>query len=117
MQRLTRYIKRWELFNQSDETDIAHMFLDHESRVMALEAAASAADTIVWNEVPSGTLNGINILFILANAPDSQDKTSVYLNGLLMKPGADFILMGAMIWFDPDQIPQPGDNLLVTYAY
>lgn len=111
--KLARSVRRHSLLNESDASDIGNILTEHEADVTTLDAQVAALEAfgiVVWNEVPSGTLNGINILFVLTQPPLHQDKVQLYRNGLLMKPGDDFTLMGTMIWFDVNQIPQSGDN-------
>src|SRR5262249_14315181 len=39
-------------------------------------------------EVPSGSVNGMNLLFTLANAPSPASSLALYRNGLLMRQGS-----------------------------
>jgi hypothetical protein len=74
-------------------------------------------------EAPSGSVNGTNTIFVLANNPVAGTE-SVYLNGILQEPGAgnDYTLMtapndssstGAEITFA--DAPVSGDRIRVTY--
>lgn len=47
---------------------------------------------LVFDETPSGTLNGSNVSFTLANAPNPGDSLTLYLNGILQLYGMDFTL-------------------------
>lgn len=49
--------------------------------------APKGSETWVANEIPSGTVNGTNKIFVLANTPVSGSVT-VYLNGVALTPGA-----------------------------
>jgi len=75
--------------------------------------------TPVENETPSGTINGVNAAFTLANNPDPDSSLRLSLNGLRMRAGAgnDYTLSGATITFETDQIPQTEDILLADYRY
>jgi len=67
------------------------------------------------NETPSGTINGTNVTFTLANTPSNQ--ISLYLNGQYMVPGAgeDYTLSGSTITMAA--APIVGDKLRVCYSY
>lgn len=65
---------------------------------------------------PSGTVDGSNKVFTLANAPSPAGSLLLYRNGLLMSPGGvDFTLSGATITFVDESTPQTGDLLRATY--
>lgn len=85
----------------------------------AISAAAAGTDymapaNFVVRETPSGTINGSNATFTLANTPVSGTE-EVYLNGLLQDPGAgnDYTISGATITML--NVPVPGDKLRTTY--
>ena len=69
---------------------------------------------MICNEVPSGSINGSNTVFTLANTPVT-DSLSIFLNGLLQEPGAgnDYNLSTATITFTT--APESGDILLANY--
>lgn len=69
---------------------------------------------IVVRETPSGSVNGSNAAFALANTPVAGSE-QVFLNGLLQEPGAgnDYTISGANITFL--SAPQTGDRIRVTY--
>jgi hypothetical protein len=68
----------------------------------------------IFNEVPSGLTNNSNTVFTLANTP-ILDKQSIFLNGVLQKPGAgnDYTISGATITFN--DAPKNNDVLLANY--
>jgi len=75
----------------------------------------------VVRETPSGTVNGSNATFTLANTPISGTE-QVYVNGVLQNAGGnDYSISGATITFTSsgtpslDGRPQTGDVVLVTY--
>lgn len=85
----------------------------------AISAAAAGTDYIapsgfITRETPTGTVNGSNATFTLANTPLSGAE-QVYLNGLQQDPGAgnDYTISGATITML--NVPVPGDKLRVTY--
>lgn len=68
------------------------------------------------NETPSGTINGTNAVFTLANTPSPAGSLNLYLNGQLMKAGGeDFTLATATITFV--DAPPSGSILLASYRY
>lgn len=68
----------------------------------------------IVNETPSGTVNGSNTVFTIANTPVS-GKEQVFLNGILMESGSgnDYTISGATITFAV--APLSGDKVRVTY--
>lgn len=70
---------------------------------------------IVEGEIPSGTLNGVNTVFTLANTPNPQTSLKLYLNGLRQQVGAgnDYTLSGATITFSV--APVATDVILADY--
>jgi hypothetical protein len=67
------------------------------------------------NETPSGTINGVNVTFTLANTPSNQ--IALYLNGQYMVPGAgeDYTLSGSTITMAA--APVVGDKIRACYQY
>jgi hypothetical protein len=72
------------------------------------------ASNMVIRETPTGTINGSNTTFTLANTPTANSE-QVYLNGLLLEPGAgnDYTISGATITMLA--VPQTGDRLKASY--
>lgn len=70
----------------------------------------------VTRETPSGTVNGSNVTFTLANTPTSGTET-VYVNGVALDSGAgnDYTISGLTITFLSGAIPQTGDKVRVSY--
>lgn len=68
-------------------------------------------------EVPSGIVNGLNQIFIVANTPSPTSSVEVYHNGILMEQGLDYTIAGGTITFAPVSVPQVGDIVLVNYRY
>lgn len=72
-----------------------------------------APSSIVTRETPSGTINGSNTAFTLANTPIAGTE-HVYLNGLLQEPaGEDYTISGTSITYTV--APVSGDRLRVSY--
>lgn len=103
------------------ESNDAVLFVDTpDSFVVFTEGAQglSGATALVWNETPSGTLDGSNATFTLASSPASSSKLLLSNNGLLLQHGAsnDFVLSTNSITFNAGAIPVSGDSLLATYS-
>lgn len=72
------------------------------------------AVTLVFNETPTGTVNGSNAVFTLAHTPVAG--VLVSLNGLVQAPGAgrDYTVSGQTLTFSTP--PETGDIILTTYV-
>ncbi len=68
-------------------------------------------------ELPSGTINGSNTVFALANPPSPAASLDLFLNGLMMKQGVDYTLASNVATFLTAATPQTGDTLLASYRY
>lgn len=79
---------------------------------------AAAAVSFAFNEVPTGTVNGSNDTFTLANTPTS-GTVRLYVNGQRLKVGSgnDYTISSATITFESGAIPATGDVLLADYHY
>ena len=66
-------------------------------------------------EIPSGAVNAVNTTFTLNFSPSPAASLTLFRNGLLMKPGTDYSLTGAVITFFSTSAPQAGDGLLASY--
>lgn len=85
----------------------------------AITAAVASTDYLapasrVTRETPSGTVNGANTVFSLANTPIVGTE-EVYLNGLQQEPGAgnDYTISGLTITYLT--APVSGDKIRVSY--
>jgi len=78
------------------------------------EASVNALTTanFIFNEVPSGTINGTNATFTLANTPTS-GTVRIYLNGLRQKLTTQYTISGGTITML--NVPGTGDDLIVDY--
>jgi phage-related tail fiber protein len=89
--------------------------VDAKGRVTAgTSASFLQAANIVTRETPSGLVNGSNTVFVLANTPIAGTE-EVFINGLLMEPGAgnDYTISGSTI--TTLFVLQPGDKIRVSY--
>lgn len=66
------------------------------------------------NEIPVGTLNSINTVFILSNPPLT-NSLHLYLRGLRLKNTVDYTISGLTITMM--LIPDSGDSFLADYRY
>jgi len=89
-----------------------------EGQVIRVGASGPQASTPVDMETPSGTVNGTNATFTLANTPIA-GTVKVFLNGVRMEPGAgnDFTRSGDTLTMLTTSIPVSGDKLRVDYEY
>jgi hypothetical protein len=69
--------------------------------------------TFVDDETPSGTINGTNATFTLANGPNPAASLQVNLNGQVQTLTADYTLTGSTITML--RIPQTGASLKASY--
>jgi hypothetical protein len=66
----------------------------------------------VYNETPSGTINGSNVTFTLANTPVS-GKVSLYKNGLKLSP-SEYSITGATITYTVAPNTSPFTDILLA---
>jgi hypothetical protein len=86
----------------------------------AVDCGAAAAlpvngGTIIDNEKPSGSIDGVNAIFQLSTNPEQPKGAYLFRNGVLLKEGADYDISGNRISFRACCIPAPGDSLTATY--
>ena len=89
------------------------------SITLAVTTGASGvvlATNYIVRETPTGTVNGSNATFTLANTPLSGTE-HVFVNGVLQNPGTgnDYTISAATITFLTGAIPQTGDVVRVSY--
>ena len=91
--------------------------VDQQGRITAASSGTGlTATNFVDNETPTGTINGVNAAFTLANTPAAGSE-HIFKNGLRQTPGAsnDYTISGAAITFLAGNIPQTGDSILADY--
>jgi hypothetical protein len=66
-------------------------------------------------ETPAGSINGLNAVFSLAATPVTADSLHLFRNGVLLKRGSEFTIVGALITFEAPSIPAQGDVLQAWY--
>ncbi len=67
------------------------------------------------SQVPSGTINGVNLIFSLVSAPSPVSSLRLYKNGILLLQSADYTVSGSTITFLSASAPTYGDSLLSFY--
>lgn len=87
--------------------------------VLVAKSSTEAAwqQAIVFGEQPTGTKNGANVTFNLANAAINNTDLMFFVNGLLQLSGAanDYTLTGSEINFNPGLAPFADDVLTAIY--
>ncbi len=76
---------------------------------------SSTSVTFIDGEVPSGTINGSNTIFTLANIPNPAISLALFRNGLLLTQGGDYTLSSNAITFLAGAVPQTNDVLAAFY--
>lgn len=66
------------------------------------------------DETPSGTINGSNVTFTLAQTPHENAVVRLYQDGLFLKQGTDYTLSGATITMTT--APAVGQSLRANYV-
>lgn len=82
---------------------------------VTLDANILRISWFITRETPTGSVNGTNTVYNLANTPISGSE-SVFLNGLLQEPGSgnDYTISGSTITFA--EAPVVGDRVRVSYV-
>jgi hypothetical protein len=81
-------------------------------------ATTPAGPFYATGETPSGTINGTNDTFTLANTPTA-GSVALYANGVRLKSGSgnDYTISSSTITFEAGAIPVSGDVLQADYRY
>ncbi len=81
-----------------------------------LPGTGSTTSNFVDAAVPSGTINGTNLVFTLPSAPNPSTSLKLYKNGLLLSQSGDYAISGTTITFTSTATaPQTGDTLLASF--
>lgn len=92
--------------------------LAYDTTTHAFSCASVLTGTFADNETPSGTVNGSNDTFTLAQTPSPAGSLVLFKNGQRMKAaGADYTLTTNSIVFATAAIPVTGDVLIADYRY
>ena len=74
---------------------------------------AAFTPSLVWNEVPTGLVNGSNTTFTLAYTPYNSTSVALVINGSTMKNPDDYSISGTTI--TTVTAPPTGSTILVNY--
>jgi hypothetical protein len=94
---------------------------DASATTIGVSSAVLQAANFVPYEIPTGTVNGVNTDFVLANAPvtgsGGLSTLQVFVAGVRMQPNSNDYAMfnSTTIRFQAGAIPQPGDVVSVLY--
>lgn len=79
----------------------------------------STGGSISWNEVPSGSNDGVNMSFTLSNVPSPPSALMFFINGVKQRLGidSDFTLTGSIVNLTPSNTYRSGSNIDATYPY
>lgn len=120
-----RIRRNWQRLREGGATADVHVEAPLEntgSAIVLLLAANGGLEnnsgslqiTLVFNEVPSGTIDGTNATFTLAHTPVA-GTLLLFVNGLLMNEGGDYTLSTNTITFAAGAKPEAGDWMKATY--
>jgi len=98
-----------------DCTGSGHLLAISTSGVPSCGADA-AGPNFADNQVPTGTINGVNTTFTLANTPNPALSLNCFLNGVQQRAGgSDFTLASATITYGT--APATGATLVCSYRF
>jgi hypothetical protein len=94
-------------------TTISHL----NNSVTAINSVVTTvtASQPVIGEVLSGTADGANAVFSLAQMPSSAGSVSLYRNGVRNLASSDYTISGQAVTFQAGSIPQAGDLISANY--
>lgn len=80
---------------------------------------ASAVASVSWNEILTGSVDGINKQFTLAFVPAPSSALMLFINGVKQRQGidSDFTLTGSIVNLTPATGYRSGSNIDATYPY
>jgi hypothetical protein len=126
----TRRIAEVEWEPREDGRYWAHLSLDRPLRSRAPSSGSPAgvvaksvsaievvSHTHVDDEVPTGTIDGVNDVFTLADDPDPPESLILVKNGMVQREGTgnDYVLVGDTITYEAGTIPETGDTHVAWY--
>ena len=84
--------------------------------IATINVTAGGGGSFADGEIPTGTINGSNRTFTLANTPTA-GSLHLYQNGVRLRPTTDYTLSDATITIAVAATPQTGDWLYADYRY
>ena len=78
-------------------------------------ASTPLGASIAWTETPLGEADGINQVFTLAHVPVPSTALMFHYNGVLQRPGLDYVLSGNVVTMT--FVPSPDSRMIATYPY
>lgn len=69
-----------------------------------------------FQEVPSGTVDGVNAVFTLTQTPQTADALQVFVDGVLRNKTTSWTISGNTITFTAGNIPSTGQSVYAFYA-
>jgi hypothetical protein len=85
------------------------------STLSATVASLVPVPTFVDFEIPAGSIDGTNPVFVLSAAPSPASSLVLHRNGMKLSAGGDYSISGSTILFAAGAVPQPGDLLVSSY--
>lgn len=80
------------------------------------DVSGVASADMIFEEVPSGAINGSNALFTLSSAAVSDNHIRLYIDGLRQDQGNDYTVAGASALTISSTAPETGQLLFVDYT-
>lgn len=77
--------------------------------------SSAAGASITWMETPIGATDGINQTFTLAHVPVPSTALMFHYNGVLQRPGLDYVLAGNVVTMN--FVPEVNSKMIATYPY
>ena len=98
---------------------VSRIWVGLRGSVLVAKSSTEAAwqQAIVFGEQPTGTKNGSNLTFALANAVINNTDLMLFVNGLLQLSGSsnDYTLTGSQINFNSGLAPFSDDVITAIY--
>jgi hypothetical protein len=80
-------------------------------------AASGLGVRFIDGEIPSGAIDGVNLIYSLPEAPNPLESLMLFKNGQKMRAGSDFTLTGTVITYNALQVLQVSDSHDASYRY
>jgi hypothetical protein len=113
--KASEYWKKWQIGISQTINYIDNLGNTDKVRVMSpylqMERYSQGAPMagFIDDEIPTGTINGVNTTFTLVSVPSPTDSLCLYKNGQLLFEGIGYTLTGSTIVYASGYIPDTGD--------